>query len=175
MGRPPSREERALWRRSMQGVTPLAPKRPLPKLAEEAMPAPPPARRAPARPAPAKKSTALPALKPGHSPGVDRRTAEKHRRGRLPVEARLDLHGLTQDEAHRALERFLPRAQESGCRSVLVITGKGSRDGTRGVLKEAVPRWLNQSPLRALVLSISWAQPKDGGAGALYVLLRRIR
>jgi DNA-nicking Smr family endonuclease len=159
----------------MKDVTRLKPERASPEPAGEAKPAPPPARRAAARPAPPKKSAALPALKPGASPGVDRRTAEKHRRGRLPVEARLDLHGLTQEEAHRALERFLPHAQESGCRSVLVITGKGSRDGTRGVLKESVPRWLNQSPLRALILSISWAQPKDGGTGALYVLLRRIR
>jgi DNA-nicking Smr family endonuclease len=159
----------------MRDVARIKPERPPPKPAEAAEPAPPPARRVAARPAAPKKSTALPALKPGVSPGVDRRTAEKHRRGRLPVEARLDLHGMTQEEAHRALERFLPRAQESGCRSVLIITGKGSRDGTRGVLKEAVPRWLNQSPLRALILSISWAQPKDGGAGALYVLLRRIR
>jgi DNA-nicking Smr family endonuclease len=159
----------------MKDVMRLKPERASPEPAGEATPAPPPARRAAARPAPAKKSAALPALKPGASPGVDRRTAEKHRRGRLPVEARLDLHGLTQEEAHRALERFLPHAQESGCRSVLVITGKGSRDGTRGVLKESVPRWLNQSPLRALILSISWAQPKDGGTGALYVLLRRIR
>ena len=160
----------------MRDVTRIKAERPTPEPAEETKPVPPPsARRAAARPAPAKKSAALPALKPGVSPGVDRRTAEKHRRGRLPVEARLDLHGLTQEEAHRALERFLPHAQESGCRSVLVITGKGSADGTRGVLKESVPRWLNQPPLRALILSFSWAQPKDGGTGALYVLLRRPR
>lgn len=175
MGRHPSREERALWHRSVRDVARIKPDRAPPKPAEEATPAPPTPRRAAARPAPPKKSAALPALEPGKAPGVDRRTAEKHRRGRLPVEARLDLHGLTQDEAHRALERFLPHAQESGCRSVLIITGKGSRDGARGVLKESVPRWLNQSPLRALILSISWAQPKDGGTGALYVLLRRIR
>ena len=176
MGRHPSRDERALWRRSMEGVERLAPRRAAPEPAEEEPAAPaPPARSVVPRVAPPKKSSALPSLTAGHAPGVDRRTAEKHRRGRLPVEARLDLHGLTQEEAHRALERFLPHAQESGCRSVLVITGKGSRDGARGVLKEAVPRWLNLPPLRALILSFSWAQPKDGGSGALYVLLRRIR
>ena len=174
MGRHPSREERALWRRSMAGVSRLAPQPAPPEPAEATAP-PLPAHSVMPRVAPPKKAAALPALTPGHAPGVDRRTAEKHRRGRLPVEARLDLHGLTQDEAHRALERFLPHAQESGCRSVLVITGKGSRDGARGVLKESVPRWLNLPPLRALILSFSWAQPKDGGSGALYVLLRRIR
>jgi len=175
MGRHPSREERALWRRSMEGVSRIAPRRASPEPAAED-PAPPlPPHAVTPRGAAPKKSTAMPALTPGHAPGVDRRTAEKHRRGRLPVEARLDLHGLTQEEAHRALERFLPHAQESGCRSVLVITGKGARDGARGVLKEAVPRWLNLPPLRPLILSFSWAQPKDGGSGALYVLLRRVR
>ncbi len=176
MGRHPSREERALWRRSMRDVARIKPDRAPPKPAEEATPAPAvaaPRRRSPGGAEEIRARSR--ALEPGKAPGVDRRTAEKHRRGRLPVEARLDLHGLTQDEAHRALERFLPHAQESGCRSVLIITGKGSRDGARGVLKESVPRWLNQSPLRALILSISWAQPKDGGTGALYVLLRRIR
>src|SRR5258708_12665620 len=108
MGRPPSREERALWRRSIKDVTRLKLERASPEPAGEAKPAPPPARRAAARPAPPKKSAALPALKPGASPGVDRRTAEKHRRGRLPVEARLDLHGFTQDEAHPPLDPFLP-------------------------------------------------------------------
>jgi DNA-nicking Smr family endonuclease len=60
-------------------------------------------------------------------------------------------------------------------RTVLVITGKGGFGDARGVLREAVPRWLNEGDLRPRVLSCAWAQPKHGGAGALYVLLRRQR
>lgn len=172
--RHPSRDERALWRRAMGDVKPLPHKRaravPEPETPE---PPPKPALRAPAPVA--KPSAPLPSLEPGASPGVDRRTAEKLRRGRLEIEARLDLHGMTQEEAHRALVRFIHRAQDDGARLVLVITGKGSISGERGVLRAAVPRWLNEAGLRPRVLSFTWAQPKDGGSGALYVLLRRQR
>jgi DNA-nicking Smr family endonuclease len=170
--RPPSRDERALWRRAMGDVKPLAEKRA--RVEPEAPEEPPP--RAQRVPVPVAKSAApLPSLEPGESPGLDRRTAEKLRRGRLEIEARLDLHGMTQEEAHRALTRFIHRVQESGARMVLVITGKGSISGERGVLRAAVPRWLNEAGLRPRVLSFAWAQPKDGGSGALYVLLRRQR
>jgi DNA-nicking Smr family endonuclease len=174
-GRHPTRDDRALWRRSMRDVTPLAPERAA-RPPEEDEPAveqvPRPHRRAPA---PAKSAAPLPPLSPGDSPGVDRRTAEKFRRGRLDVEARLDLHGMIQEEAHRALVSFVRRAHEDGLRTVLVITGKGGFGDARGVLRDAVPRWLNESDLRPRVLSCAWAQPKHGGAGALYVLLRRQR
>ena len=175
-GRHPSREDRALWRSAMTGVARIKPTRPAPEV-KEAEPPPEPARNRKLRPAAPqpKPAPALPPLQPGTSPGVDRRTAEKLRKGKLGVEAHLDLHGLMQDEAHRALDRFIVRAHEQGLRTVLVITGKGGIGGARGVLKEAVPRWLNEAPLRPRVLSCSWAQPKDGGAGALYVLLRRQR
>jgi len=118
----------------------------------------------------------LPDLAPGVTPGVDRRSAERLRRGERRIDARLDLHGMTQDEAHRALDAFLARAEQAGWRCVLVITGKG-RPGTSaaGVLRTAVPRWLNEAPNRARLLAFTAAQPKDGGAGALYVLLRRRR
>jgi DNA-nicking Smr family endonuclease len=175
-GRHPSREDRALWRRAMEDVARIKPSRPAPE-PKDAQPTPEPLRSRkprPAAPQPKPAPVLLP-LKPGASPGVDRRTAEKLRKGKLGVEARLDLHGLMQDEAHRALERFIVRTHEQGLRSVLVITGKGGIGGARGVLKEAVPRWLNEAPMRPRVLSCSWAQPKDGGAGALYVLLRRQR
>jgi DNA-nicking Smr family endonuclease len=175
-GRHPSREDRALWRRAMEDVARIKPARPAPELKAAEPPPEPPRTRKPRVAAPSPKpAPALPALRPGASPGVDRRTAEKLRKGRLGVEARLDLHGLMQDEAHRALDRFIVRTHEQGLRTVLVITGKGGIGGVRGVLKEAVPRWLNEAPLRPRVLSCSWAQPKDGGAGALYVLLRRQR
>jgi len=174
-GRRPSPEDRALWRRSMRDVRPLAPGRAARPPEESVEP-----RVAPARPrrlvsAPVKQPASLPPLAPGDSPGVDRGTAEKFRRGQFSVEARLDLHGMTQEEAHRALARFIKRGHEDGMRTVLVITGKGGFGDARGVLREAVPRWLNESDLRPRVLSCAWAQPKHGGAGALYVLLRRRR
>jgi DNA-nicking Smr family endonuclease len=105
--------------------------------------------------------------------GVDRATAERLKRGRYPVEARLDLHGMTQPEAHRALTGFIARSRTAGRRCVLVITGHGRMSG--GVLKAAVPRWLAEPGLRPDVLAITPAQPRAGGDGALYVLLRRLR
>jgi DNA-nicking Smr family endonuclease len=179
-GRHPKSEERALWRAAMRGVAPLpkhivAPPTEPPAVADP--PAKPakakPARRAVPRPPPIVK---LPDLAPGIAPGVDRRNAERLRRGERKIEARLDLHGMTQDEAHRALNAFLDRAEHAGWRCVLVITGKG-RPGTSaaGVLRAAVPRWLNEAPNRARLLAIAAAQPKHGGAGAMYLLLRRRR
>jgi DNA-nicking Smr family endonuclease len=174
--RHPSREDRALWRKTMRDVKPLAPSPSVRAAEEDELEADP---RPTARPrlvtTPATRSSALPPLSPGESPGVDRRTAEKFRRGQLAVEARLDLHGLTQAEAHRALASFVQQAHAGGLRTVLVITGKGGFGSGRGVLREAVPRWLNEGDLRPRVLSCAWAQPKHGGAGALYVLLRRQR
>jgi DNA-nicking Smr family endonuclease len=179
-GRHPKSEERALWRAAMQGVAPLPRHVAAPKPAPPAVPEPPPkaarakpVRRAVPRPPPLPK---LPDLAPGIAPGVDRRSAERLRRGERKIEARLDLHGMTQDEAHRALNAFLGRAEHAGWRCVLVITGKG-RPGSSaaGVLRAAVPRWLNETPNRARLLAIAAAQPKDGGAGAMYLLLRRKR
>ena len=109
-------------------------------------------------------------LKLGYAPGVDKRTAERLRRGQLPIEARLDLHGHARETAYPILSGFLAAAWESGRRNVLIVTGKG-----QGILKEAVPRWLNESPNRGRILMVAQAQPKDGGGGALYVLLRRRR
>ncbi len=116
--------------------------------------------------------------------GLDKRTAQRLRRGNLPIEARLDLHGHTQQQAHRALDAFLAAASESGKRCVLVVTGKGSSqtdeatgrvERTSGVLREIVPRWLNEPVNRARIIAHHPAQPRDGGTGALYVLLRRRR
>ena len=103
--------------------------------------------------------------------GLDRASAERLKRGRYPVEARLDLHGMTQAEAHRALAGFVGGSRAVGRRCVLVITGHGRVSG--GILKAAVPRWLNEPDLRRHVLAITPAQPRDGGAGALYLLLRK--
>jgi DNA-nicking Smr family endonuclease len=110
-----------------------------------------------------------------HFSGVDRANAERLKRGLHPIEARLDLHGKTQAEAHHALAAFVHGASEAGRRCVLVITGRGLGPGGPGVLKSAVPRWLEEVGLRRKILAIAPAQPQHGGAGALYLLLRRRR
>ena len=125
---------------------------------------------------PAKKSPDVPPLVMGQGAGVDKRTTQRLKRGQLAIEGRLDLHGLTQAAAHARLDRFLASSQERGLRCVLVITGKGLRpDGATGVLRDMAPRWLNEPPNRARVLALHTAQPKHGGAGAYYVLLKRQR
>jgi DNA-nicking Smr family endonuclease len=107
------------------------------------------------------------------------------KRGQLPIEGRLDLHGLTQEAARTALDGFVAEAYAAGRRAVLIITGRGLKprgdadDPWRhthgGVLKSMTPRWLNEAPNRARVLAFTEAQPRHGGAGALYVLIRRHR
>ncbi|MGF1553084.1 MAG: Smr/MutS family protein [Paracoccaceae bacterium] len=116
--------------------------------------------------------------------GLDRRTAERLRRGEREPDARLDLHGMTAERAHRALDRFLAQAVAGGGRVLLVITGKGGRAHPedapwlppgRGVLRDAAPRWLRSGPHRGRILGIFEAHIRHGGAGAFYVYLRKSR
>jgi DNA-nicking Smr family endonuclease len=117
----------------------------------------------------------------GQSPlKMDAGTHAKMTRGKLQPEARIDLHGMTQAEAHPELIRFILNAQSAGLRLVLVITGKGKRrDDTGpmpqrvGALRHQVPRWLQLPPLGPVVLQVSEAHLKHGGGGAYYVYLRR--
>ena len=112
--------------------------------------------------------------KTGAAPGtIDRRTLTRIKRGERAIDARLDLHGLTQEAAHRALARFIATTAADGARLALVITGKG-RSG-EGILRAAVPRWLAEPALRARIVAVTPAAANHGGAGALYVLLRRPR
>lgn len=107
--------------------------------------------------------------------GVDRRTVERMRRGKLPIDARLDLHGSYQDAAQADLNAFIASCANTGCRTVLVITGKGSVREGGGVLRRRLPDWLNQPACRPYVLAFATARPEHGGSGAFYVLLRRQR
>lgn len=174
-------DEADLWRRVVEDVTPLPGRKPAPVSR-------PPAGRAAAAPgavaAPAKAAPplppapppSLPELEPGAGAGVDKRTAARLRKGQLKIEGRLDLHGMTQAQAHGELVHFLEVAHDTGRRCILVITGKGlSEDGSVGVLRAAVPGWLNQPPNRARVVAFCRAVPRDGGDGALYVLIKRKR
>lgn len=104
---------------------------------------------------------------------LDRPTRGKIAKGRLSIDARIDLHGMTQDEAHGMLLAFLHRAHASGMRHVLVITGKGISRGGDGVLRRAVPGWLATAPFRGLVSAHATAARHHGGEGALYLRLRR--
>ena len=178
-----NRREADLLRRVMADVAPL-PGREVALPAAAAAVEPPPPR--PAEPPPVARSRpappgpppvpSLPEIGPGDRVGVDKRTAKRLKRGQLAVEARMDLHGLTQEEAHRALSAFVQGSQAAGRRCVLVITGKGLRpDGTVGVLRAAVPHWLNQPDLRERIVAFTHATPRDGGEGALYLLLKRKR
>ena len=182
-GRRIRNEEAALWQRIARDVTPLPRGAVALDEAEtpEEEPPPPPAPKKikkPRRAAPAAKPTplrppTLPELDPVAPAGVDRRTARRLKRGQLPAEARLDLHGRTQDQAHDALQDFIQESRMSRRRCVLVITGKGSvASGKGGVLRQMVPRWLNEPALRRHIIAITNAPESSGGAGALYVLLK---
>ncbi|MFN4087913.1 MAG: Smr/MutS family protein [Alphaproteobacteria bacterium] len=110
--------------------------------------------------------------------GLDRRSVTRLRRGGMPVEGRLDLHGLTQEEAHLAVNGFLASQRAAGRRVVLIITGRGFTPGRGegergGVLRRSLPRWLHEGANRERVLAYAPAQARHGGAGAFYVLLRR--
>ena len=117
---------------------------------------------------------------------LDRRSATRIARGRTAIDARVDLHGLTQEAAHRRLAAFLHDAQADNAGLVLVITGKGtttrregsyagSDDGDRGVLRRMVPQWLQSASLRPYVVGFGEAARHHGGGGALYVRIRRRR
>ncbi len=173
-GRTVSDDESALWHQVMDGIERL-PTTPRPPAPPAGKPRPDAARPRPKPVAPpAAGKPAEPPLSHGEAPGLDKRTRLRLKRGQVDIQGVMDLHGLTQTEAHRALAGFLEGAQASGKRAVLVITGKGLSPGS-GVLRASVPRWLNEPALRRMIVAFSHAAPKDGGEGALYVMLRKKR
>jgi DNA-nicking Smr family endonuclease len=188
-----SDEDHALWQAVTRTVSPLRRHRKdQAPVADHAAPKSKPKASSPPRsaattpkqpPKPAAKPVsklAAPAVAPNVTPHLaplDRRARQRLARGTQDIEARLDLHGRTQSEAHAALLRFLHRAQADGAKTVLVITGKGgaSSSGERGVLKRQVPLWLALPEFRGLVVGFGPAAIGHGGAGALYVRVRRER
>ncbi len=112
---------------------------------------------------------------PSPASTLARRERQQLARGKAEIGGRIDLHGMTQAEAHDALLRFLHRAQAAGAKFVLVITGKGGPGGDRGVLRRQVPLWLALPDMRACVLGFDVAHVGHGGEGALYVRLRKAR
>ena len=131
---------------------------------------------------PSQKPLFLNNFLPGKAPGLDRSSAIKLAKGKFTIQGRLDLHGMTQRQAHAALIDFIQASFNDGKRNLLVITGKGRPRGRdevgvygegKGILKSIVPKWLDESPLQSLVLAVTTSQREHGGAGALYVLLRK--
>ncbi|NNE82386.1 MAG: DNA mismatch repair protein MutS [Alphaproteobacteria bacterium] len=176
--------EEALFQRTMAGVQPLKKKRSLkskPPLRANAGVAKPKASPKTARgpgPQPSLPRVRTPEPAPLSADGfagVDRRTIERMRRGKLPIDARLDLHGSYQDAAQAELNAFISSCAATGCRTVLVITGKGPVSEGGGVLRRRLPDWLNLPACRPHVLAFAAARPEHGGGGAFYVLLRRRR
>jgi len=164
-----SQDERVLWSTVTRSIAPLRESAAEPETEAAIAEKPSPVRKA-ATPAPAK-----PAPPPSLTP-LGRRMRRGVARGKQAIDARLDLHGLTQSEAHAALLHFLRDAGAREARLVLVITGKGGRgDGERGVLKRQVPQWLSLPEFRAFVIGFEEASLRHGGEGALYVRLRRAR
>ncbi len=173
---PPSDEEMALWDTVARSVAPLKRRKPaVAKPSDET-----PAARKPDKSAPAPRPLAPPPRpKPAKPPALaplDRRTLSRVNRGAVSIDARIDLHGMTQAAAHSRLIDFLHGAQASGARLVLVITGKGQNgndEGGRGILRRLVPIWLASHDLRPVVVGFDEAGRAHGGAGALLVRLRR--
>lgn len=203
-----SGEDAYLWSEIARLITPLRGRGVLPRakapdaVPPKAVPAKPtpvnaaPSKPVPSKPAPPKpmprtlaKRAALkvspppapvPVAAPAPSPaaGLERKVRLALRRGALQVDARIDLHGMYQAEAHGALIGFLMRARAAGHTHVLVVTGKGGPSydeafSERGVLRRSVPHWLRAPELRGMVLGFEEAARHHGGAGALYVRLRR--
>ncbi len=171
--RHPTSDELALWHRATRDVVQLRPEagpivaRPV---SRGTAPQKSHQRKALRAAAPASRS---PAPGPG---GLDPNLRRQLVRGRVTIDARLDLHGARQIQAHARLNAFIEQSCRRGRRCVLVITGKGSGTASwgeeRGVLKRLVPEWLRQEPLRTHVIGFEPAHARHGGDGALYVLLR---
>ncbi len=174
-----SEDDRRVWNAVVRSIKPLRRRAPAPDLAD-AVPNTKPAKAhaapksTPNAPAGETRRASLPGpASPALAP-LPRRERQRIARGGLALEARIDLHGLTQSEAHGALVRFLRRAQADGVKFALVITGKGGL-AERGVLRRQVPLWLRLPEFRSYVVGFDDAHSAHGGRGAFYVRIRRPR
>lgn len=185
--RRPSQDELALWRQVATSVRPLRHKaRQASSIerAESKTQKQPPSLKGDIAPvattARAPRQAPLPPVSPppleqGGAAGLDRRQRDRFRKGKMEIDGRLDLHGHTQGEAHDELLAFLRARHAKGARCVLVITGKGMTASKGGILRQAVPRWLNEPAFRPMILAYEQARMQHGGEGALYVLLKRTK
>jgi DNA-nicking Smr family endonuclease len=180
-----SDEDRELWAGLTRSIKPLRQRRRSVRKPEQSpvLSSPAAAESHDARAPSAAKSRPINPQNTAAPAALDRRAKQRVARGRDPLDARIDLHGMTQTQAHAALLNFLHRAQAQGARMVLIVTGKGSgrttadNDDTvaRGVLKRQVPLWLALPDFRPLVAAFDEAHTGHGGQGALYVRVRRAK
>ncbi len=196
-GRSVTADEARLWEHATRSLEPVKAKarvvatpavsEPMPATTQASQPSPvsrkaPGASREPSTVAPAKAKS----RQPVPLAEFDRRKVRQIASGKIEVEARIDLHGSRQRDARARLRSFLLAAHAKGHKTVLVITGKGGEEPAdplgslmgerqRGVIRRSVPHWLEEPDLRAVVLSYTQASPRHGGAGALYVQLRKAR
>lgn len=164
-------EDRILWERVVRTTIPLkgrALPEQVPEASARAKVEPPEPDLATTRPIPVFARRTKP-----HQSRLDEPTHTKLAKGKLQIAGRIDLHGLTQGEAHGLLHSFLHRAHLAGLRHVLVITGKGTSVGGDGILRQAVPHWFATPAFRSLVSAYDFAHQSHGGTGAIYVRLRR--
>ncbi|HVY19171.1 MAG TPA: Smr/MutS family protein [Bauldia sp.] len=179
--RTPSGDELELWQKVTETVAPLEPQKLRSARTATDKPKPPEPRKKATPPvAPFAAVKPPPPKTPPSLAPLDRRTRSRVARGNVAIDRRIDLHGLTQAAAERRLDTFLHDAQSDGAKVVLVITGKGkagddARGSERGVLRRIVPLWLGSPALRGVVIGFEEAARNHGGAGALYVRIRRPR
>jgi DNA-nicking Smr family endonuclease len=175
-----SEEERALWESVARQTKPLRKKPRAAKAPADLPPAEAPVATKFNTPPKSLPPAAVPRVAKPEAPPLaplGRRERSQLSRGRKEIDARLDLHGMTQTRAHRALSGFLQRAHGDGLTFVLIITGKGKigAESERGVLRRQVPQWLSLPEFRSLVVGFEEAHIGHGGEGALYVRIRRSR
>jgi DNA-nicking Smr family endonuclease len=178
-----STDEHHLWVTVTRSIKPLGRRKPHDRPDHPA--AAPPVEKHPEPTAAPRPPAPRPAEKAGAGPPplapLERRFRQRLAKGSMVIDRRLDLHGLTQRQAHDALRGFIRAAQAEGARIVLVVTGKGEREqggdpfAERGVLRRVVPQWLKGTEFRPLVVGFETATIGHGGEGALYVRLRRPR
>lgn len=173
-------EDQKLWELYAKDISPLEKERPIAPALQATLKEKPFKKKA--RSASVESLAVQPPLQP---PQLDKRTEARLKRGDIELDARLDLHGLTQERAHRAVNDFVLKAYDRGHRCLLIITGKGrvsdvageapSQGREIGVLRKKLPLWLSQPPFPSIVLKVVPASRKDGGEGAFYIYLKRQR
>ncbi|KQS76097.1 DNA mismatch repair protein MutS [Rhizobium sp. Leaf384] len=171
-----SSEDRILWGKVARSTRALPGRMELLALFEGEEPPPKPPEPLPVSVAVVQARAMAPAAKidaPKRHQPLEKPVKRKLAKGHLPIDARIDLHGMAQSEAHGLLLQFLSRAHDRGLRHVLVITGKGTSMGSEGALRRAVPLWFSLPDFRPLISSYEPAARNHGGEGALYVRLSR--
>ena len=171
---PEETDDRALWKAVTETVRPLNSKTPAKKAEHISLRKKLTVEVRPSRHSPDFDYTVCTPLIEGDLRAMDKKTGQRFKSGAMQIDARLDLHGCTLDEAFEALKNFIYDQSRKNARCLLVVTGKGGMLG-RGVLKAEMPVWMNSGEIRSLILSYTTARPKDGGDGAFYILLKRNR